>query len=394
MAGALNPIQDFVMNGTEIVNAPAMPVMGKLSGHVLCLIGTAPMKAEGTPFNEAIKVDDYAHAMKLTNSGNAYQGTLPAVLEYVLNRVDVITYIVVVDTGANDVETLANIVGGIDGSTGEATGIYCAPACAEQPTIVYAPSFSDVALGQKLCQVANQIKAFPVMDAPNTNKMEAAQYSALFGGVDSPEENFHLAFPSGLFALNNGGGTAVIPAGARLVASLAGVQMWESPQSELDSVQDNSIPVGYNPTSENSDHNFLNKHGIYTFCRSPLGGIVCTGNRAHAGKFSSKVGLQLALARKLIATSEIYKGKMITKPFAEAIVARLNSWIKTLKVDDQCIIDAKVSVNSKNTTDSYRSGSFYITLAYGDYSPLEHFQVTIAEDITIVEKYVEELKAL
>ena len=388
------PIADFWHNGTEVINAPAMPPMGKLSGQCICLVGTAPSKSDDYPLNEAIKLDSYAHAMQVLNTDNEYLGTLPAIVEFILTRVAVNMYVVMVETGANEVETLDNIIGGVDGKTGMTTGIYKIPECKEQPTLVYAPSFSDVALGQKLSLIAQGIKAIPVMDCTNTNKNDAVIQAGLFGGIDTAEENLCLAFPAGLFELNNGAGTAIIGAGARLVAALAGGNMWESPQNALDGCQENTIPVGYNPSSLTSEHNYLNKFGVFTFCSSPMGGIVCIGNRTQSGKFVSKGGLECALGRKIIETSEGYKGKLIRLPFVEAMVARLNSWIKTLKVVDECIIDAKVVITEKNTTDTYRSGSLYIAVNYGGFSPLEHFHVTLSEDLTIVEKYVEELKAL
>ena len=393
---ALAPIPDFIMNGTEIIKQAAMPPMGALSGHVICLVGTAIGKAADIPYNEAIKLDDYAHAMQVLNTDNSYGGTLPAVTEYLLTRLRVSCYVIIIpdDEDASALELAC--VGSIDGVTGVATGLYKVPECTEQPTIIYVPSFNSLNLGQKLCLIADQVKAFPIIDGINTNKIAAAEQSSLYGGFGTVEEALHIPFPAGLYQLNGkGDGVAVIPSGARLVAALASVEMWQSPQNQLDNILDNTIPVGYNATSANSEHNFLNKHGVYTFCRNKhLGGIICVGNRAHSGKFSSKVGLELALARKIGDTSEIYKGQMLTKEQVESIVARLNSWIKVLKTQDGCIIDAKVVVTDKNTVDSYRSGSFFIALRYGDYSPLEHFQVTLAEDLTIVEKYVEELKGL
>lgn len=390
----LTPIANFVMNGTEVEQAPAMPPMGQLSNQVVGLVGTAPSKHVDLPYNEAIRLDSYAHAMQMLNTDNDYLGTLPAFVEFLSTRVDVTIYVVVVEQGETDSETLSNVVGGVDVATGEATGIYKLGECAEAPTIIYCPSFSNLELGQKLCQIGEQLKAIPFMDGVNTNKQQVAEQSGTFGGFGTAEENLCLAFPAGLYTLNNGAGTSIIGAAGRLVAAYAAVNMWESPQNQLDGCQENTIPVGYNPTSVTSDHNFLNKHGVFTFCNSPNGGIVTMGNRCHAGKFISKAGLECALARKIVQTSEIYKGKMITREQVEAMVARLNSWIKTLKVQDQCIIDAKVVITEKNTADSYRSGSFFIAIQYGDYSPLEHFHVTLAEDLAIVEKYVEELKAL
>lgn len=391
---SLNPIPNFYMNGTEVVNSPAMPAMGKLSQQVVCLVGTAPSKASELPYNEATRLDGYQHAMQLLNSDNSYTGTLPKVVEYIMTRVEVTLYVIVVEDGGNDTETLTNVIGSVNGSTGALTGLQVIPTCAEQPTIIYAPSFSDLSLGQKLSLIAAEIKAIPVMDGKNTNKQEVAAQSGDFGGDDTDEGNLCLAFPDGLYKINGSGEVTIMPSGARLVAGLAGVNMWESPQNQLDGCIDNTIPVGYSPTNKASEHNFLNKHGVFTFCKSPAGGIRVIGNRCHSGTFVSKAGLECALSRKIITTSEIYKGKMITKPFVENIIARLNSWIKQLKVDDQCIIDAKVVISESNTVDSYRSGSFYIGIQYGAYAPLEHFKVTLAEDLTIVEKYVEELKKL
>ncbi|EJZ9093462.1 hypothetical protein OIX85_003873 [Vibrio parahaemolyticus] len=388
---SLTPIANFVMNGTQVAKASALPPMGALSSHVLCLVGTAPTKASELPYNEATRLDSYQHAMTLLNPSGGYDGTLPAVVEYIMTRAQTTLYVIVVEQGSSDGETLANIIGSAS-DDGVATGIYKIPECAETPTIVYAPAFSDVPLGQKLAQIAAKVKAFPIVDCPDTTKQAAAEFSGSFGGVDTVEEAVHVAFPSGLYKLNGTGETAIIPAGARLVAAMANVKMWQSPQSQLDGCE-NSIPVAYSPTDETSEHNFLNRHGVYTFCKSPNGGVICVGNRAHSGTFTPSIGLDLAMARKLVQTSEIYKGRMMTRPFVEALVARLNSWIKTLKLDG-CIIDASVDVSERNTSDTYRSGSFYISLNKGGYSPLEHFHVTLADDVTIVEKYVQELVSL
>lgn len=394
-AGApLVPISNFYMNGTEVTHEPALPPIGKLSTHCVCLVGTAPKKAADTPYSEVIKLDSYAAAMQALNSDGSYEGTLPAVVEFILTRYNVPLYVIIEEEADTPANTLTNVVGGVDADTGIATGIYKIMESPEPPTIIYAPSFTDLSLAQKLSVIANNVKAFPVIDGVNTNKLDVAKQRANFGGIGTVEENLHIAFPAGLYQLNGAGGVAIIPSGARLVAALCDVQMWVSPQGALDGCQDNTIPVGYNPSAINSEHNDLNKYGIMTFCKSPLGGIRCTGNRAQSGTFTNRVGLYIALSRKLIATSEIYKGKMLTRTFVESIVARLNSWIKTLKVDDKAIVDARVIITDKNTVDSYRSGSFYLAISYGDYSPLEHFSVTLSEDTAIVEKYVEELKQL
>ncbi|MGY6429888.1 phage tail protein [Vibrio parahaemolyticus] len=388
---ALIPIANFIMNGTQVEKASAMPPMGALSSHVVCLVGTAPTKASAVPYNEAVRLDSYPHAMQMINPNSTYEGTLPAVVEYLMTRATVTLYVIIVEQGSSNGETLANIIGAATGE-GISTGIHKIPECAEAPTIIYAPGFSDIPLGQKLALIGDKVKAFPLVDAPDTTKQAAAEFAGQFGGIDTPEEAVHVAFPSGLYKLNGSGETAIIPSGARLLAAMCGVEMWESPQSQLDGCE-NSIPVAYSPTDETSEHNFLNKHGVYTFCKSPTGGVTCTGNRAHSGTFTPSIGLDLAMARKLVETSEIYKGRMMTRPFVEAMVARLNSWIKTLKLDG-CIIDARVDVSERNTADTYRSGSFYISLHKGGYSPLEHFHVTLADDVTIVEKYVKELTAL
>ena len=388
---ALVPISNFIMNGTEVEKASAMPPMGALSSHIVCLVGTAPTKAPEQPYNEAIRIDSYPHAMQVLNPSGAYDGTLSAAVEYLMTRATVTLYVIIVEQGDTDGETLTNVIGAAT-AEGVNTGIQKIPECPEIPTIIYAPGFSDVPLGQRLALVGKKIKAFPIVDAPDTTKQAAAEFAGEFGGIDTAEEAIHTAFPSGLYKLNGTGETAIIPAGMRLVAAMCGVEMWESPQSQLDGCE-NSIPVAYSPTDETSEHNFLNKHGVYTFCKSPTGGVVCTGNRAHSGTFTPSIGLDLAMARKLVETSEIYKGRMMTRPFVEAMVARLNRWIKTLKLDG-CIIDARVDVSERNTSDTYRSGSFYISLHKGGYAPLEHFHVTLADDVTIVEKYVKELVEL
>lgn len=390
---ALAPIGSFYMNGTEVILAPAMPPMGKASPHVLCLVGTAPAKAGDIALNEPFRLDGYAHAMQMLNVNNQFDGTLSLAVEYILARVACTMYVIVVEEGANAAETLTNIVGSVDGSTGANLGLLAVPQCQEQPTIVYCPAYADLALGQKLCIAADKVKALPVIDAPNSTKVAAAEYSGLFGGLATKEEGLSIAYPNGLYRMTNGE-TGIVPAGARLVAALAAVQMWQSPQNQLDGCQENTQAVGYSPSSIESDHNFLNKHGVFTFCHSLTGGIACMGNRAHSGTFVSSIGLRLAMSRKLTDESEIYKGKMMTHAFAEAVVLRINSWLKTLKTDDGSIIDARASVSAFNTIDSYRSGTFMITVSYGEYTPLEHFKVTLAEDLTYVERYVEELKGI
>ena len=101
----------------------------------------APDKDASIEFNVPFRVANQADAQLLDATGDE-RGTGWHAASEVQKKASVAQYFIVVPEGVDDAETTANIIGGVDPTTGQRTGIAALNECAERPTLIGAPGFS------------------------------------------------------------------------------------------------------------------------------------------------------------------------------------------------------------------------------------------------------------
>ena len=386
---ALAPIQDFELNGAEVNTIEPLPSMGPLAQHVVHLTGTAPDKSPALAYGEPMRLFNYANAMLTLDTKGTRQGTLPNVVRYLMEYLKCIVYVTVVEKDVEAANTEANIIGSVDAATGAITGLETVKACPETPTIIAAPGFSSKPVGQKLAAIGRDVRCRPVLDGPNTNDMAAAEFAAEFGGEGTGEDKLAIIDP--WFLKTYDGAQLLMPASIALVAAMASVEGYESPQNRGVSCDETARNVSYKINDKTTQANFLNKHGVTTIARTRMGGYSIIGNRTNTGRFLSHVGLEDLMARKLEETSQPLMGKNLTEEFMGQVVDRLTNWGQNL-VSETIIPAFKAFLHpSKNNLENYTSGRWFLCVNYGRYSPNEHMVYELAADGSIISSWIEEV---
>lgn len=385
----LTPIQDFELNGVEVHTIEPQPSMGPLALQVVHLTGTAPNKSKGLSYNEPTRLWNYSHAMLSLDSVGTRQGTLPNAVRYLLEYVKCIVYVTIVEANASASVTETNIIGGVSSGTGAITGLETVKACAETPTIIAAPGFNSKAVGQKLALIGRDVRCRPVLDGPNTNDMAAAEFAAEFGAEGTGQDKLAIIDP--WFLKTYDGVQSLMPASIALVAAMASVEGWESPQNRGVLCDETARNVSYKINDKTTQANFLNKHGVVTLARTRMGGVAIIGNRTNTGRFLSYVGLEDLMARKLEETSQPLMGKQLTEEFMGQVVDRLTNWGQNLVAQGIIPVFKAFLHPSKNNLENYTSGRWYLCVNYGRYAPNEHMVYEMSVDNGLIEAWLEEV---
>ncbi|CAG9001767.1 MAG: hypothetical protein CENE_03794 [Candidatus Celerinatantimonas neptuna] len=388
MAVTLSPIENFDLNGVTVNAIEPLPAMGPLAQTVVHLVGTAPNKT-GVALNEPIRLYNYSNAMVTLDSKGTREGTLPYCVRYLLQYVKCVLYVTIVEQNADSSKTETNVIGGVDSATGAYTGLQTIKQCPETPTVIGAPGFSSKAVGQALALMGRDIRAVPVLDGPNTTNQAAAEFAAGFGAQGTGEDKLCIIDP--WFLKSYDGAQQVMPASIALIAAMANIEGYQSPQNQSVVCDETCRPISYKINDDTTQANFLNKYGVVTIAHTRMGGYSIIGNRTNTGRFIAHVGLEDLLARKLEETSQPLMGKLLTEQFVTNVVDRLNNWGQSL-VADGVIPVFKVYLHpSKNTVDAYTSGKWYLCFNYGRYSPNEHMVYEMSVDNGLIETWWENI---
>jgi uncharacterized protein len=386
---ALAPIQDFELNGVEVNTIEPLPSMGPLALQVVHLVGTAPDKRGTIAYNEPTRLWNYADAMMALDSKGDRQGTLPNVVRYLLEYVKCILYVTVVQDHTDDATTEANVIGGVDSGTGAIKGLETVKGCPETPTIIAAPGFSSKPIGQKLALMGRDVRCRPVLDGPNLNDMAAAEFAAEFGAEGTGEDKISIIDP--WFLKTYDGSQLLMPASIALVAAMASVDGWVSPQNRSALCDETARNVSYKINDKTTQANFLNKHGVVTIARTRMGGYSIIGNRTNTGRFISHVGLEDLMARKLEETSQPLMGKQLTEEFMQQVIDRLTNWGQDLVAQGVIPVFKAFLHPSKNNIENYTSGRWFLCVNYGRYSPNEHMVYEMSVDNGLITAWLEEV---
>ncbi|MFH0001723.1 phage tail protein, partial [Pseudomonas aeruginosa] len=93
--------------------------------------------------------------------------------------------VIVVEEGATLADTRNNVIGGVDVTSGQVTGLGALALCAEVPTIIGAPGFSDAqAVHSELASLGKRIRARVVFDGLDTGVQGQVANSTGIGGAE------------------------------------------------------------------------------------------------------------------------------------------------------------------------------------------------------------------
>lgn len=136
------------LHGVEVLDIDAGPrPISTVRSSVIGLIGTAPnADAAAFPLNTPVLIaGSRREAANLDLLGTA-EGTLPTAMDSIFDQAGAVVIVVRVEEGETDAETLANVLGGVNASTGQYEGVHALLAAESvvgyQPRILLAPGFT------------------------------------------------------------------------------------------------------------------------------------------------------------------------------------------------------------------------------------------------------------
>lgn len=384
-------VTNFEHNGVTLEATEPPDAMGGLGDNVVGLVGTAPNKAAAVPLNGLYRISNQTQAEQLDPTG-AEAGTLYQAVKQILKVTKVPIYVVVVKEGETSAETVNAVIGGVDAASGQKTGLQALVGAPEDLTIIGAPGFSDKqAIHSELASVAKRIRARFVFDGLDTDVAGQVVNSQAIGGAGLGYDRGYLVHQMPAVYSKAAKANVFLPPSTLAIASLAAVKQWESPGNQVTFAADVSRLVEYNILDKSTEGDLLNRYGVSYYARTILGGFSLIGNRTITGKFISYVGLEDAIARKLVKAAQKVMGKNLTKSFMDQEVKRINDWLQTL-VADETIPGGKVYLHPDlNSVEKYKNGTWYLCIEYGRYAPNEHMVYQLNASDAIIEEFLEEI---
>lgn len=146
------------LHGVEIVSVPnAIRPIQTIRSAIIGLIGTAPAaSAEAFPLNKPVLVNSRGGF-----AGIGAEGTLPNALKGIFDQFSPFVVVVRVEEGENSAETMSNVIGGVNVSSGAREGVQAFRDAQSEvgvtPMILIAPGFTSIRpVGVTAINVTNQ----------------------------------------------------------------------------------------------------------------------------------------------------------------------------------------------------------------------------------------------
>ena len=365
---------DF-LHGVEVVeiDGGTRPIR-TVKSSVIGLVGTAPA-ADAVKFPLDTPVLIAGNRAEAAGLGTG--GTLPAGIDAIFDQAGAAVVVVRVQEGADDSETLSNIIGGV-GSNGEYEGVHALLGAKSvvgvQPRILCAPGFShEQAAGAELVVIAEKLRAVAIIDGPNTTDDAAKTYAGNFGS-----HRAYLVDPWVKVWDTTLNAETVQPASARVAGMIARSDndrgFWWSPSNtEMLGIIGTARPVDFTLGDVNARANLLNESNVTTIIRE--NGFRLWGNRT-LGADPKWAFLSVRRTADIIQDS-IQRAHLwavdrnIDKTYTENVTDGVNAYLRELRAlgaiaGGQCWADKDL-----NTKEALQAGKVYFDFDFGPYSPAE-----------------------
>ena len=375
------------LHGVEIieVDTGVRPIRTVRSG-VIGIVGTAPdADATAFPLNTPVLIaGSRTEAAKLDTTGDGL-GTLPGALDGIFDQIGAVVIIVRVDDGLDEAETLANIIGGVDGTSGAYEGVHALVGAESivdfSPRILIAPGWThqrptDLAnpVVAELEGIAARLRAVIVADGPNTTDADAQTHAAHWG----TSGRVYVVDPW-VKVLDGAGAVLTQPSSARVAGVIARTDndrgFWHSPSNKgIFGIIGTARPVDFKLGDSASRANLLNENDVATIIRQD--GFRLWGNRVPTAdpkwQFISVRRTADILHESLQRAHMWAVDRNITKTYLEDVSDGVNGYIATLVelgaiLGGRCFPDPDL-----NTPASIMEGKVYFNLEFTPPYPAEH----------------------
>ena len=277
------------LHGVEILEITTGPrPIQTVRSSVIGIVGTAPdADAAKFPLNSPVLITSRTEAADLDTVGDG-SGTLPAAMDGIYDQIGAVVVVVRVDEGADETETLANVVGGVNAGTDQYEGVHALLGAESvvgfAPRILCAPGWTHQRPGDLANPVIaefdgllERMRAVVIADGPNTTDADAITYADDFG---SPR--IYLVDPW-VKVLDGDGAVVDEPASARVAGLIAKTDndrgFWHSPSNQtIAGIIGTSRPIDFKLGDANARANLLNESKVATIVRQD--GFRLWGNRS------------------------------------------------------------------------------------------------------------------
>ena len=383
------------LHGVEVTEISSGPrTIRTTKSSILGLIGTAP-DADNTvfPLNKPVLiVGSRREAAKLGATG-----TLPMAINGIFDQIGAMVIVIRVEEGADEAETIANIIGSVDAQTGDYKGVQ-AFLSAESivhaaPRILIAPGFTHQRPNNQanpvissMLAIADRLRAVIIADGPNTNDQDAISWRNDFGNA-----RVYVVDPwVKIFT----GHEEVVPPSPYVAGLIARSDnengFWWSPSNqEIYGIVGTARPVDFTLGDANCRANFLNENEVTTIIHQE--GYRLWGNRSCASDpkwaFLSVRRTADLINDSLLRAHLWAVDRNITRTYLDDVVESVNSYLAHLKalgaiLGGQCYPDPEL-----NTPANIAQGKVYFDFDFTPPYPAER----IVFRSHLINDYIKEL---
>lgn len=374
------------LHGVEVleIDAGTRPIQTVRSA-VIGIVGTAPRADEAAfPLNTPVMVTgSRREAAKLLANAGADDGTLPSAIDSIFDQAGAVIVVVRVAKGANEAETMANVVGGVNATTGDYEGVQALLGAESKlgvtPRILIAPGFTHQrdevnsnAVVAEMVGIADRLRAVVVADGPNTTDAAAVAASNDFGS-----SRVYLVDPW-VKKLDAAGETVVVPpspAVAGLIAKSDNERgFWWSPSNQtINGITGTARPVDFALGDSSARANLLNEQNVATVIRQD--GFRLWGNRTLSSdpKFAFlSVRRTADIIQDSLLRAHLWAvDRNITKTYVSDVVESVNAYLRYLVsieaiLGGQCYADPDL-----NTPENIAAGKVYFDFDFTPPYPAE-----------------------
>ena len=383
------------LHGVEVLEIDSGPrPIQTISTGVIGIVGTAPgADVAAFPLNKPVLIaGSRLEAAKLDATvDNSGGGTLPAALDGIFDQIGAVVIVVRVEEGADDAETLANVIGGVNATTGQFEGVHALTGAESvvgfAPRILCAtgwthqrpedPENAGTYLANpvvaELEGIADRIGAVIIADGPGTTDTAAQTYAGDWGTTG----RVYVVDPW-VKILDGEGEVVNQPASARVAGVIARTDndegFWVSPSNKgVFGIIGTSRPVDFKLGDQASRANLLNSNDVATIIRQD--GFRLWGNRAP----TADAKWQFLCVRRTadVLNESIQRAHLwavdrgITKTYLEDVVEGVNGFIASL-VAQGAILGGKCWADPDlNTAASIANGQVWFNFDFTPVYPAE-----------------------
>lgn len=375
------------LHGVEVIEIDTGPrPIRTVRSSVVGIVGTAPgADATAFPLNTPVLIaGSRAEAAKLdiTVDGTG-GGTLPNALDGIFDQIGAVVVVIRVDEGIDEAATLANVVGGVNATTGQYEGVHALLGAESivgfAPRILCAPGFTHQRIAatanpvvSELIGIAERMRAVIVADGPNTNDADAITYSGDFGSA-----RVYVVDP--WVKVFRGGEIVIEPASGHVAGLIAKIDndrgFWWSPSNNnINGIIGTARPVDFKLGDANSRANLLNEQNVTTIIRQD--GFRLWGNRTLSSdpKFAFlSVRRTADILNESLQRAHLWAvDRNITKTYVKDVEDGVNAYIRTL-VDLGALLGGRCWADPDlNTAANITQGKIYFNFDFTPPYPAEH----------------------